>query len=445
MCRSRVISAFLGGIFLVTAAASGDVFIDFETLPDGSPAASGNPVADSYVQWGVSFSEIGLGPAEPQFWNGYHADGLFASTRTNGGYPPGFNIKAEFDLLVFRISVDVMTAANHTVTMLAKDAYGTVIGTAVSEPAPSTFWAGRLSITTDTPIATVEWWPSAQTAAVGIDNLEYGRGLGPSVLLYDVDFGTPPHTVGQPPATGTGPPPRETPTSIVFGDPTVVAALGVLSDQPCEFGNGTTGYDQLRFGVHPSDAHGFAEAYDRYHVELDVLVEQLDGTVPSNCFTVILDTPTVRNLNFEPDGDIRLWPADGSGLIGTYDFGVPVFVEMDVDIPGDELAVRLDGTEAYSGSYNADKLHSIRFNLDGEHAGDAVAVDDFRVYGADQACVGDVDGDNDTDLSDLAALLAAYCTHPGDPRWNPNADFDGDGHVGLSDLAYLLADYGCGG
>jgi len=59
-------------------------------------------------------------------------------------------------------------------------------------------------------------------------------------------------------------------------------------------------------------------------------------------------------------------------------------------------------------------------------------------------CVGDVDGDGDTDLSDLGALLAAYGTTPGHPRWNPNADFNGDGVVGLADLGVLLADYGCG-
>ncbi len=59
-------------------------------------------------------------------------------------------------------------------------------------------------------------------------------------------------------------------------------------------------------------------------------------------------------------------------------------------------------------------------------------------------CVGDIDGDGDTDHSDLGELLAAWCTHEGDPNWNPNADLDGDGHVGHGDLGILLADWGCG-
>ena len=50
---------------------------------------------------------------------------------------------------------------------------------------------------------------------------------------------------------------------------------------------------------------------------------------------------------------------------------------------------------------------------------------------------GDVDGDNDVDLSDLAELLANY----GSPA--PAAgDLDGDGDVDLSDLAELLSNYG---
>lgn len=59
-------------------------------------------------------------------------------------------------------------------------------------------------------------------------------------------------------------------------------------------------------------------------------------------------------------------------------------------------------------------------------------------------CSGDVDGDGDTDLSDLAALLGSYGDCVGDPNFNAGADFDNDGCVTLSDLAHLLGDYSCG-
>jgi len=58
--------------------------------------------------------------------------------------------------------------------------------------------------------------------------------------------------------------------------------------------------------------------------------------------------------------------------------------------------------------------------------------------------VGDIDGDGDVDLSDLAALLAVYGACVGDPNFNPDADLDDSGCVVLSDLAALLANYGIG-
>jgi hypothetical protein len=52
---------------------------------------------------------------------------------------------------------------------------------------------------------------------------------------------------------------------------------------------------------------------------------------------------------------------------------------------------------------------------------------------------GDLDGDDDVDLTDLAVLLAHYGTDvvPGE-----DGDLDGDGDVNLSDLAILLSNYG---
>ena len=57
---------------------------------------------------------------------------------------------------------------------------------------------------------------------------------------------------------------------------------------------------------------------------------------------------------------------------------------------------------------------------------------------------GDVDGDGDVDLTDLATLLAAYGTCDGDPGYNAAADLDDSGCIDLSDLATLLSNYGYG-
>ena len=56
--------------------------------------------------------------------------------------------------------------------------------------------------------------------------------------------------------------------------------------------------------------------------------------------------------------------------------------------------------------------------------------------------VGDLDCDEDVDLSDLAALLGVYGVCTGQPGYEVGADFNGNGCVDISDLAALLGNYG---
>lgn len=55
---------------------------------------------------------------------------------------------------------------------------------------------------------------------------------------------------------------------------------------------------------------------------------------------------------------------------------------------------------------------------------------------------GDLDGDGDVDLADLARLLAAFGSCAGDAGYDAGADLDGSGCVELVDLAALLANFG---
>jgi parallel beta-helix repeat protein len=67
-------------------------------------------------------------------------------------------------------------------------------------------------------------------------------------------------------------------------------------------------------------------------------------------------------------------------------------------------------------------------------------VVEMGAYEFQVAIPGDVDGDGDVDLTDLASLLSGYgCTGGGCP-----GDIDGDGDTDLTDLAILLAHYGEG-
>jgi hypothetical protein len=59
-------------------------------------------------------------------------------------------------------------------------------------------------------------------------------------------------------------------------------------------------------------------------------------------------------------------------------------------------------------------------------------------YPAGPDCLGDLDGDGDTDQADLGVLLASYGVDAG-------GDLDGDGDTDQADLGVLLGDWGCGG
>lgn len=61
------------------------------------------------------------------------------------------------------------------------------------------------------------------------------------------------------------------------------------------------------------------------------------------------------------------------------------------------------------------------------------------VVGVEPPCGGDVDGDRDTDLQDLAYLLAHFGTPSGATR--ADGDLNGDGAVTLADLALLLSTF----
>ncbi len=57
-----------------------------------------------------------------------------------------------------------------------------------------------------------------------------------------------------------------------------------------------------------------------------------------------------------------------------------------------------------------------------------------------ETCFGDLDGDDDVDIADLAELLGSYGTTTG--AVYTDGDLDRDGDVDIADLAALLAVYG---
>ncbi len=216
---------------------------------------------------------------------------------------------------------------------------------------------------------------NAHIIAIVLTALAFQGSVALGDLLYNVSFGTPPHTPGWAPVLGAGPAPRDTPSIIRFGDPIVAAAFGGLT-QPCVFGNGTTGYDQLEFDVSPDYIHGFPMQYNDFYLEVIVNVVSLGSGV--NTFGIILDLPGTHRLDFSSDGNIYVFPpGPGGGLVGSYTFGTSVVVAMGLDVAAGQWDVYLNGSLVHSALVSVEKLRAIRVHLDGLHASDYAAIDDF--------------------------------------------------------------------
>lgn len=72
----------------------------------------------------------------------------------------------------------------------------------------------------------------------------------------------------------------------------------------------------------------------------------------------------------------------------------------------------------------------------------ALAQRVMAFFGLPDGVSGDVDGDQDVDLTDLSLLLVAFGACSGDAAYLPAADFNDSGCVDLTDLSILLANYG---
>jgi len=56
--------------------------------------------------------------------------------------------------------------------------------------------------------------------------------------------------------------------------------------------------------------------------------------------------------------------------------------------------------------------------------------------------VGDINGDDIVDMTDLGWIAYSYGATPSDPKWNPNADITEDGIIDMTDIGYAAMHYG---
>ncbi|HEB61104.1 MAG TPA: hypothetical protein ENJ06_04695 [Phycisphaeraceae bacterium] len=143
------------------------------------------------------------------------------------------------------------------------------------------------------------------------------------------------------------------------------------------------------------------------------------------------------------DGGNGLWTVDPATATKGVEYSIPLSL-LGV-APGDDVCVfaLVSGDSGWISNQllPTDDVSTTFDNLGNDRPLDfnAIAGTQAVCYTIQQgsACAGDLDGDGDTDQSDLGVLLAAYLL-------NGNGDLDGDGDTDQSDLGILLADYLCG-
>jgi parallel beta-helix repeat protein len=111
-----------------------------------------------------------------------------------------------------------------------------------------------------------------------------------------------------------------------------------------------------------------------------------------------------------------------SGYVGVWDDGYP---------SGGNYWSDYDGTDT-----NHDGIGDTPYIIDADN------TDNYPLINPWNHILGDVNYDGKVSLSDLVLLANAYGSHPGDTKWNLNADIDGNSIVGLSDLVVLAQHYG---
>jgi len=138
------------------------------------------------------------------------------------------------------------------------------------------------------------------------------------------------------------------------------------------------------------------------------------------------DLPVNNTSGLLVIGDIILNPskltacATGSGVLATVTFTVMARGPTAINLQPSDIGV------AYL-SYPDTHANSI----------DVAATTYNNIY----KLAGDMKNEGKVGLDDLVLLAKAYNTHPGDAKWNPNADINNDGVINLSDLVLLAKNY----
>lgn len=318
--------------------------------------------------------------AAPVYPAAYAIDNVLAvaATDTAGGLAAFSNYGVS--------QVDLAAPGRDIFSTLPQDRYGTMSGTSMAaahvSAAATLFLAQRpdldgnalalavLGATESTP-ALSEYVSAG--ASFSVEGVTPSLALLPApaqhvaadTVLFNVDMGTPPHTVNQLLRVGA----PAGPSRINFGDPYVRSSLGALLAQPLEMQGGQSAccglYEQLEFAL-----LSFADA--SYLVSFDVYFE----THPT-VFKLLFDSPTVRNLYWQANGSIRGSNLNISTPPGTFE--PRRTYRYDIYYSQGEVRLWQDGELLGSAPFSWQQARSLRLHQSHPTTSARTGVDNFRI------------------------------------------------------------------
>ncbi|MES9854143.1 MAG: PEP-CTERM sorting domain-containing protein [Candidatus Thiodiazotropha sp. L084R] len=174
------------------------------------------------------------------------------------------------------------------------------------------------------------------------------------ITHYDIDFSSPTHTVGSAPSVGSA---SDQISRINFGTPTVESTFAGLSDPSLHFNANTSTYEQIRLNM--------GQGYDNYQINFDFYSSNLNES--NYAFTLLADTPQVRNLSFNGGtGGVQYWapfvqPINGGSFADTTSYHVTLEYDLAVGSMSFWLNNGLMGTRSFTTS--GEDIESFRFSL----------------------------------------------------------------------------------
>lgn len=215
-------------------------------------------------------------------------------------------------------------------------------------------------------------------------------------VFYDIDFSS--DTVGAPPATSQWFEefPRAHPSNAI-GNLTVVEAAGPLGDQPLHFtvGPNPPG-EHLQTNQIYLDLDYFRHYTNYFEILFEATVLSLGPIVlPYNVassFSVILDAPSVRRVDFNYDGTITKYvsvPSPVLTTIGSYTMGQKLDVAIGVNLVDDLWSIAIGGTTLHVGDFGlSSSLNPVRFGLATATISGEAAIDNIRVVTVPEPAAG---------------------------------------------------------